>query len=78
MLARIIKGQCFCGAFAFIIARSLADGVDVAPIRFRLRVLQGVTVHFRRGSQQETGPSALKRECIGGGGGVVGVSARLC
>jgi uncharacterized protein (DUF736 family) len=48
MLAMIIEKQSFGAALAFIIARTRADRVDVAPIGFRLRMDEGVAINFRR------------------------------
>ena len=42
-------------AFGFIIDAARADRVDIAPIRFRLRVDQRVAIHFGRAGQQKAG-----------------------
>src|SRR5881409_1418518 len=42
-------------AFGFIIDAARTDRVDIAPIRFRLRVDQRVAIHFRRAGQQKAG-----------------------
>ena len=48
MLPLVVKCEALCRALALIIAATLADAVDVAPVRLRLRVLQRVAVHLGR------------------------------
>jgi len=40
-------------ALALVVATSLADGVDVAPVAFWLRMLLWVTVDFARTGKEE-------------------------
>ena len=47
ILAMVIEKQSFGAALAFVVARARADGIDVAPIIFGLRVHRRVAIHFR-------------------------------
>ena len=49
VLALVVEGEALGGALALVIAAALADGVHVAPVRLRLRVLQRVSVHLMAG-----------------------------
>ena len=53
VLAMVIERQRFSAPFALIVTRAFADRIDVAPVRFRLRVLERIAVHLRRAREQE-------------------------
>ena len=54
VLAEIGHREGFREALGFIITTSRADGVDVPPVAFRLRVNQGIPVDFGGRSEQES------------------------
>jgi len=47
-------------AFRFVVAAADADGVDVAPVRFRLRVNEGIAVHFAGAGEHELRPMSVR------------------
>jgi hypothetical protein len=46
MLAMVVEEQCFRAKFPLVISSTESDGVDIAPVRFRLRVNSWIAVHF--------------------------------
>ena len=59
VLAEVIESQGLGASLAFVVAWALADGVDVAPVVLRLRVLQRVAVDLGGGGEEEAGAGAL-------------------
>ena len=59
MLAAVVKRQALGRALALVVARALADGVDVAPVGLGLRVLERVAVDLGGGGEEEAGAGAL-------------------
>ncbi len=57
--AVVIHEQRFGDTFAFVITRPDADGVDVAAIRFGLRVFFWIAVHFARARLQDPRTAAF-------------------
>lgn len=55
----VVHSEALSGTFAFIIAGTLANWVDIAPVVFSLRVLKRVSVNFRSGGDEEAGSAAL-------------------
>ena len=52
MLAVVVKKQGFRTAFPFVITRPQPNGIDMAPVGFRLRMHLRITIDFaRRGLQ---------------------------
>ena len=46
MLPLVVKGEALCCALSLVVAAALANAVDVAPVGFCLRVLQGIPIHL--------------------------------
>mmetsp|Transcript_6000 Transcript_6000/g.24330 ORF Transcript_6000/g.24330 Transcript_6000/m.24330 type:complete len:390 (+) Transcript_6000:49-1218(+) len=57
----VVKRERLRAPLAFVVARSFADGVDVAPVLLGLRVLKRVAVHLGSAGQQETRLDALRQ-----------------
>ena len=58
VLAFVVHEKSFGAAFAFVVARTDADGIDVAPIVFFLRMNQRIAVDFRSGGLENAGLGA--------------------
>ena len=46
VLAVVIEREGLRAALALVVARALADGIDVTPVLLRLRMLQGIAVNL--------------------------------
>ena len=46
MLPLVVKGEALSSALPLIVTAALSDGVNIAPVPLRLRVLQGITIHL--------------------------------
>ena len=55
VLALVIEGEGLRASLALVVARALADGIDVAPVLLGLGVLEGVAAHLAGGGEEETG-----------------------
>jgi len=58
-LAKEFVAESFSDTFAFIVAASNANVVDVSPVFFDLRVNLGVTIDLRRRGDKEAGLDAV-------------------
>jgi len=61
VLAVVLHAESFGDTLAFIVARSDADRVDISPVFLNLRVDLRISVHFRGGSDEESGLAALSK-----------------
>ena len=59
VLAAVVEEQGLGAALAFVVAGAEADGVDVAPVVFGLRVDFGVAVDLAGGGLEDLGLGAL-------------------
>lgn len=62
VLSLVVKGEALGGALALIIAAALSDGVHIAPVGLRLRVLQWVSIHLAQPSKHLNLPTTI--QCI--------------
>jgi hypothetical protein len=80
VLVGVGRGQRLGATLALVVAGARADGIDVAPIGFRLRVLGRIAVHFAgRGNQHARAALAghveqVQRALDGGANGAHGIA----